>query len=182
MTLSLDASAALGPSPEQPTSLPPDAADAYACFVAERAQGLKRYAYLLTGNSADADDLVQSALLKAFLAWGRLPTWAAADAYCRTIIGRACIRVWARRKRVRLGDVPERTIRPDESALEADVVWDALAALGPRQRAVVVLRFYDDLSEAAIADRLGVSLGTVKSQLSRARAHLRAALDDKEPR
>ncbi len=178
MTTSLDSTAArtdLAPAETDPVATEP--ADAFSEFAAARAQGLKRYAYLLVGDSAEADDLVQSALLKAYLAWPRLATWGAADAYCRTIIGRSCIRVWGRRKRVLTGDVPERPVAPNEAVLAADAVWTALAALGARQRAVVVLRFYEDMTEADIASVLGISIGTVKSQLSRALGHLRRALN-----
>jgi RNA polymerase sigma-70 factor (sigma-E family) len=132
---------------------------------------LLRSAYLLTGDLHRAEDLVQEALVKVALRWPRLrdsnPT-----AYARTIIVRDNISWWRRQR-----DVPTRSVQElvevstdPEAAL---VVRRALDRLTPKQRAVVVLRHFDDLSEQDTAAALGVSVGTVKSQTAAALARLR---------
>ncbi len=133
---------------------------------------LLRSAYLLTGDLARAEDLVQDALVKVAVRWRRLrdgnPT-----AYARTIIVRDNVSSWRRRRR----EVTVETVvgtRAVSSDPDAElVVRRALARLTPAQRAVVVLRHFDDLSERETADVLGVSVGTVKSQNSAALARLR---------
>ena len=142
---------------------------------------LLRSAYLLTGDLHRAQDLVQEALVKVALRWGRLrggnPT-----AYARTIIVRDNVSWWRRRR-----DVP--VAEPDDSVpdgissdpVTALVVRRALLRLTPAQRAVLVLRHFDDLSERETAAVLGVSVGTVKSQNAAALARLRGGapeLDD----
>lgn len=132
---------------------------------------LLRSAYLLTGDLHRAEDLVQEALVKVALRWSRLqdgnPT-----AYARTIIVRDNISWWRRRR-----DVPMPTPR-ELAAVSSDteaalVVRRSLDRLTPKQRAVVVLRHFDDLSEHDTAAVLGVSVGTVKSQNAAALARLR---------
>lgn len=157
-------------------------ADGFDAFVEAHAAALKRHALALTGSSADADDLLQTSLVKLYLAWDRLDSPAAAPAYARTIITRTFVS-WTRRLSFRERPSPQlpepsgRTPGADAGVPERDAMWQALATLAPRRRAVVVLRFYDDLTEAAIAEQLGCSVGTVKSQLSRALVHLRQRLD-----
>lgn len=159
--------------------------DGFSAFVETHGAALRRYALALTGSSADADDLLQTALVKLYLAWGRLDSVEAAPAYARTIITRTFVS-WTRRLsfRERPGARAVDDIDPaapgGANLGDRDEVWRALATLAPRQRAVVVLRFYDDLTEAAIAEHLGCSVGTVKSQLSRALAHLRTRLGKEE--
>lgn len=140
---------------------------------AERA--LLRAAWLLTGDLHRAEDLVQEAMVKVALRWDRLadghPT-----AYARTVIARDHISWWRRRRREVVGtlDALERDAAVVSSEPEtALVVARALARLSPRQRAVVVLRHLDDLSERETAQVLGVSIGTVKSQNAAALARLR---------
>jgi RNA polymerase sigma-70 factor (sigma-E family) len=141
-------------------------------FVATRSPALLRTAYLLTRDWAAAEDLVQTSLTKAWQAWGRLDDQP--EAYVRKIVVNTFASSWRRRWR---GEVP--TAELPESASVAgdleqrDVVWTALGRLPRRMRAVVVLRYYEDLSEAEIARILGISTGTVKSQCSKALAHLR---------
>ena len=132
---------------------------------------LLRSAYLLTGDLHRAEDLVQEALVKVALRWSRLrdesPT-----AYARTVIVRDNISWWRRRKDAptpTLDDLAEVSTDPEA----AMVVRRALDRLTPKQRAVLVLRHFDDLSEADAAAALGVSVGTVKSQNSAALARLR---------
>lgn len=152
----------------------------FAEYVGERSAALRRYAYLLTGDLASADDLLQDALVKVFRRWPPV-TGPGTDAYVRTVIARTHISVWRRvgRREVPVAELPEAQ-GPDVMAgvADRDEVWRLLRGLGPRQRAVVVLRFWSDLPEAEIAAVLNISTGTVKSQLHRALANLRAALPD----
>lgn len=145
-------------------------------FVRTRAHALYRYGYLLTGNAYDTDDLVQDALLKVRAAWSRLDNQDDPIAYTRTVMARLHVSAWRRRRRERVvPDVPD--IAVDEghgSGAQYTPVWRALATLPPGQRAVLVLRYYEQLSEAEIAATLGVSRGTVRSQMFRALANLRA--------
>ena len=142
-----------------------------------------RHAYLLTGDRADAADLLQSALLKVYLAWHRIDDLGSVDGYVRTTMARQASSWWRAARHRRETKVAEPDAgRRDPAATDAldrvadhDEVWRLLGRLGPRQRAVVVLRYADDLSEQQIADALGCSIGTVKSQLSRALATLRPA-------
>lgn len=150
--------------------------EAFEALVAERTSALVRTAYLLTGDWQLAEDLVQTSLAKTYLRWHRLREPGAAEAYTRTVLARTCTRAWRRRWR---GEVPTRSL-PDgalrDGAADADdrvVVARALAALPPNQRAVLVLRFFEDLSEAETARVLGCAVGTVKSRTARALAALR---------
>ena len=136
-------------------------------------RGLLRSAYLLTGDLHRSEDLVQEALVKVALRWPRLregnPT-----AYARTILVRDNVSWWRRRRHeVVVEDVREaRVVSSDPDT--ALVVRRALARLTPAQRAVLVLRHFDDLTERETAEVLGVSVGTVKSQNAVALARLRA--------
>jgi RNA polymerase sigma-70 factor (sigma-E family) len=132
---------------------------------------LLRSAYLLTGDLHRAEDLVQEALVKVALRWERLRD-GSPTAYARTVIVRDHATWWRRRREV-VVDGPA-----DSAAASTDpdtelVVRRALARLTPRQRAVVVLRHFDDLTERETAEALGVSVGTVKSQNAAALARLR---------
>ena len=139
-------------------------------WAAGRQRQLLRSAYLLTGDLHRAEDLVQEALTKVALRWSRLadgnPT-----AYALRIISRDNISWWRRRH-----DVPTDSFRDAGASEEPEiamVVRRALARLTPGQRAVVVLRHFDDLTERETAEVLGVSIGTVKSQNAAALARLR---------
>ena len=146
-------------------------------YVAARSSTLLRTAYLLTGNRADAEDLLQTALAKTYLAWDRIREREAVDGYVRRVMVNTQTSWWRRRKvdEHPTGDLPERPAGRDQSAdLDLhDALWTALSELPKRQRAMVVLRYYEDLSEAETARVLGVSVGTVKSTTSRALAKLR---------
>lgn len=161
-----------------------DDAGAYTSFetyVLTRRAALLRTAYLLTGDHADAEDLVQVTLVRVVGRWPRIAD--RPDAYVRTVLVRENISRW-RRRRWREHSVDQVVDRVDPGSPAADAVEDrellraALTALAPRQRAVVVLRYVEDLSEAETAAALGVSVGTVKSQARDALARLRAALPE----
>jgi RNA polymerase sigma-70 factor (sigma-E family) len=146
----------------------------FDAFVAARSQSLLRTAYLLTGDRHAAEDLLQTALAKSWFAWRRIDS--APEAYVRRVIATTYATWWRRRWRVEqpTGALPDAG-EPDRTGLvdNRDAVWRALATLPRRQRTVVVLRYFEDLSEAEIAATLGISAGTVKSSASRALATLR---------
>jgi RNA polymerase sigma-70 factor (sigma-E family) len=149
-------------------------------FVRTRGRALLRSAYLLTGNLADAEDLVQSALAKTYLAWERIQDRKALEGYVRRAIVNTHISWWRRR---RVDEYPTDEI-PDQPAADTtgnselhDTLQRALDRLPQRMRAAVVLRYFEDMTEAEVADALGVSQGTVKSTVSRAVAKLRSDSD-----
>jgi RNA polymerase sigma-70 factor (sigma-E family) len=146
----------------------------FAGFVAARSQRLLRTAYLLTQDRGTAEDLLETALAKAWQAWGRIDD--DPEPYVRAVLVNTYTSWWRRRRRgeVATGELPEVT-HPDPAVGTEDrhALWQALARLPRRQRAVVVLRYLEDLSEAETARVLGVGVGTVKSQGSRALAALR---------
>lgn len=150
---------------------------AFEEFVAARYASLVRTGYLLTGDRGHAEDLVQHALARTYLSWGRLDEVANAEAYTRTVMVREVVR-WRRRWRSEVPTDPLPEPVGGDHASTVDIVQAvrrALAMLPVAQRAVLVLRYFDDLSEAQIAELLGCSPGTVKSRCSRALAALRAA-------
>ena len=143
-------------------------------FVASRSPVLLRTAYLLTGDSGLAEDLLQTALAKSWFAWGRIA--GPPEPYVRRVLTTTYATWWRRRWRSEYptGALPERTAPAGTDPVdERDALWRALQGLPRRQRAVVVLRYYEDLSEEDTAAALGISRGTVKSQASRALAALR---------
>jgi RNA polymerase sigma-70 factor (sigma-E family) len=147
-------------------------------FVSSRSPALLRTAFLLVGESALAEDLVQSALAKAYRHWARVTAAGDPEAYVRRIMVNER-RSWWRRNRGReiLGPVPERGGTDEFAGLaERDAVWQAVLRLPPRTRAVLVLRYWEDLSEAETAHILDCSVGTVKSQASRGLRKLQQAV------
>ncbi|MBW8486966.1 SigE family RNA polymerase sigma factor [Actinomadura parmotrematis] len=159
-----------------------DDALTYERFVTDRAQALLRYGYVLTGDPHDAADLVQEGLIRLRAAWPRVLNKDDPEGYLRRIMARQHVSAWRRRKRERLVDRPPEGEYRDaglDRAEQAPGLWAALAALPKRQRAVLVLRYYEDLADAEIAAMLGISRGTVRSQAARALDKLRAdrALD-----
>lgn len=158
--------------------------EAFSAYVAARQHALVRTAFLLTGDHHSAEDLVQASLARTYLAWGRIRDERAIDAYVRrTMVNEHTgwwRRAWRRRERI-TSELPEPPPVPDHDVGERDEVWELVATLPPKQRAAVVLRFYEDLSEAETADALGCSIGTVKSQTSRALATLRKRLVPPRP-
>ena len=156
-----------------------DEPDDHASFVAlvrSRQAAWLRTAYLLTGDQQQAEDLLQGALAKLAQHWPRIRT-GEPEGFVRTVLYRDAVSWWRRNRRERVGGVPERvTVDPSDRVDRRLVLEQALAALTPRQRAVLVLRFYEDLSTQETARALGVSAGTVKSQTSAALSRLRIAL------
>ena len=149
-------------------------------FVATAWPRLRQAAFALTGHAADAEDLLQSVLARAYSAWPRVrrddPV-----AYVRRALVNAYIDTWRRRRRIQVDPVDE---VPD--GVTADLSTDAddrldlkarLAALSPRERSMVVMRYYLDLPEHEVAKLLDCSTGTVKSTCSRAMGKLRLAED-----
>lgn len=149
----------------------------FAAFVHAVWPRLYRTAYLILGDHALAEDLVQTALAKTYASWHRIREESAAFGYARTTVIHTA-GAWFRRKSWRNELVtyrlPERAY--DEDPADRPDVIAALRHLPPRQRAVIVLRFYEDQSVAQTAESLGCSVGTVKSQTSDALARLRTLL------
>jgi RNA polymerase sigma-70 factor (sigma-E family) len=154
--------------------------EAFDAFVRSRHAALLRYGHVLTGNPHAAADLVQDALERTGLAWSRVQRQDDPEGYVRRVMTNRHISTWRRLRRERLvADAPEAAY--DDPAPRADdALWAALARLPRRQRAVLVLRYYEDLSEAQIATVLDCAPGTVKSQASKGLATLRAHLADRE--
>lgn len=151
----------------------------FGAFVAARATTLLRVAYLACGDQAEAEDLLQTALERTYRNWDRVRHDSPEPYVRRVIINAAISRA---RRRAILNIIPMRT-PPEWAARSADVdlrhvLMDALRDLPPRQRAVIVLRYWEDLSEAQTAEVLGCTVGTVKSQASKAMAKLRTALGE----
>jgi RNA polymerase sigma-70 factor (sigma-E family) len=152
-------------------------AEGFALFAQTRESALQRTAWLLTGDWGLAEDLVQTALVRSWPRWELIRRRDEPEIYVRRVM----LNTWAtwRRRRWRseqaTGSVPE-SAAPGDVAMEVAVriaVRTALESLTERQRAVVVLRVFDDLSEAQVAQVLGCAVGTVKSTMSQAMARLR---------
>lgn len=149
-------------------------------FVRTRTPALLRLAYLLTGDQYLAEDLVQSALARTHRSWRRLHDSGNAEAYTRKVMYHLQVSWWRRRRVAESmpGELPElskRNIAPDhadQTALRL-TLRAALAKLSAKQRAVLIMRFFEDRSEAEAAELLGVAVGTIKSQTSKALAKLR---------
>ena len=150
-------------------------------FVAARTLSLYRTAFLLVGDSHEAEELTQAALVQVIDSWDKIRRRDAPEVYARRVLINLAAQRWRRLRAYRdlIGRQPRPGSTPDPA--ESIVVRNAMAAavrsLPMRMRAVIVLRYYDDLSEAEVAAILGVTSGTVKSQTSKALAHLRARLE-----
>jgi RNA polymerase sigma-70 factor (sigma-E family) len=149
----------------------------FTAYLGARQPRLLGIAYLLTGDRHQAEDLLQTSLAKLYLSWESIRDHGNVDAYVRRIMVNENNSLWRRswrRREVPTDELPDHTPtydRPDEGVGAA--VWDVVQTLPRKARAVVVLRYYEQLSEAETADVLGISVGTVKSQASRALATLR---------
>ena len=157
--------------------------EGFAAFAGANGRRLRHAARLLTGDDGRAEDLVQTALARTYLRWDRIR----ADdpmAYVRKVLFTAHADWWRRRWRHEYptGELPDAAAPGDHAAehAERDRLRLALATLSPRERAVVVLRFYEDLGERETAAALGIATGTVKSTCSRALAKLRVAPELRE--
>jgi RNA polymerase sigma-70 factor (sigma-E family) len=155
----------------------------FEAWMHTRQHKLLRTAYLLTGDVHTAEDLVQTTLAKVYLAWDRVSSASSIDAYARKMLVNEHSSMWRRLWRHRevvsdtsTHDVP---VAANEYDGVSDALWEAVSALPARQRAVVVLRYYEQLSEKEAAEALGVSPGTIKSQSSRALDTLRTRLGDR---
>jgi len=153
-----------------------DGGEDFSAFALSRWPGLVRLAFGLTGDSWMAEDIAQTALARAYVSWRRVSRADDPDAYLRRILVNASNRRFRRRRVIEQpGDPPEVAVEgPADLVGERAALLAALRQLPPRQRAVIVLRYWDDLSDVQIAAALGCSPGTVRSQLSRGLATLRA--------
>lgn len=142
-------------------------------WVVSRQHRMLRTAYLMTGDLHRAEDLLQEALIKVALRWPKLRE-GNPDAFVRTVLYRDNVSWWRRRRESPVEQVTDSAARHDADATERGLlVRQALATLTAKQRAVLVLRYFDDLTERETAEILGVSIGTVKSQTSAALTRLR---------
>jgi len=160
-----------------PDIIATDDGEDFSAFATSRWPGLVRLAFGLTGDRWMAEDIAQTALAKAYVAWRRVSRADDPDAYLRRILVNTSNRRFRRRRVTEQpGDPPETAVDgPAELVSERAALLAALRQLPPRQRAVVVLRYWEDLTDAQIAAALGCSPGTVRSQLSRALAKLRTS-------
>lgn len=151
--------------------------DEFADYMAVRQASLLRTAYLLCGDQHIAEDLVQTTLAKLYLAWDKVETQASLDGYARRILVNENNSLWRRawkRRESSTDEVPD-TVQHSDTYDDGSAgrLWEFVQTLPRKQRAVIVLRYYEGLSESEIAAALGISTGTVKSQASRALAALR---------
>ena len=149
----------------------------FSAYMSARQPALYRTAYLLAGDHAGAEDLLQNAFAKLYLSWDKVRDREALDGYVRRIMvnehNSLWRRAWKRREHV-TDTIPEAGAHDEYDDGMGGVLWSFVQTLPPKQRSVVVLRYYEQLSEAETAAVLGISVGTVKSQASRALAGLRA--------
>jgi RNA polymerase sigma-70 factor (sigma-E family) len=156
----------------------------FSSYVRARGPVLLRTARSLTANPCDAEDLLQTALTKTYVAWERIEDHRALDGYVRRALVNTRTSQWRKRKvdEFACEELPEPSSTgstappvqdPAEQQVLHDAMWRAVMKLPDRQRAMVVLRYYEDLSEVQTAEVLGVSVGTVKSAVSRALGKLR---------
>lgn len=144
--------------------------DAFVALYRERYEPMVRLAYLLTGSRAVAEELVQDSFVSVHGAWARATT---PSAYLRTTVVNRC-RSWGRRRSLERRRPPT---PPEPSVLAADELWDVLQTLPARQRAAIVLRFYEDLPDDEIAEILGCKVTTVRTSVFRALAKLRQEVE-----
>lgn len=143
----------------------------FDAFVRARLPDLLRFGRALTGSDEAAADLVQDALERTLLQWSRLEAQEHPGGYVRRVMINRNISIWRRMRRERLTDDPPEAGSCDRH--RDGELWQAIRALPPRQRAVIALRYYEDLTEADVAAIMGCSVGTVKSQSAKALAKLR---------
>jgi len=165
------------------TPVCPSAQQQFTAYVQDRGPVLLRTARSLTANPCDAEDLLQTALTQTYLAWDRITDHRALDGYVRRTLVNTRTSQWRKRRVTEFAceEVPEggagSAPDPAEQQAQRDALWHAVARLPARQRAMLVLRYYEDLTEVQTAEVLGVSVGTVKSAVSRALVKLRTDPD-----
>jgi RNA polymerase sigma-70 factor (sigma-E family) len=146
-------------------------------FLAARWSSMFRLACLLTGSRTEADDLLQETLVKVYLRWTKISRTQVPEAYARRMMVNTLVsrtrRPYKRRELLDGAVAGVAVASPEKAVLDRAQVWPMVCALPVRQRAVIVLRYYEDLSEQEIADVLGCSTGSVKSQAHDALASLR---------
>ncbi len=152
----------------------------FEAFVLDAWPRLRRAAYLLAQDSHEAEDLVQQALTRSYARWSHVRREGAYSYVHRALVN-AYIDTTRRRRPVPVEHVHDQTVPGDESLEDRSELVDLLAPLTPRERAIVVWRYYLDTPEREVAERLGVSPGTVRSTASRALARLRAADHERNP-
>lgn len=160
----------------------------FSAYMSARQAALYRTAYLLVGDHAGAEDLLQNAFAKLYLSWDRIRDHGALDGWVRRVMVNEHHSLWRRawkRREHSTATLPETGTHDSYDDGLGGALWSFVQTLPPRQRSVVVLRYYEELSEAEVAEMLGISVGTVKSQASRALAGLRAraprSLDPLDP-
>jgi RNA polymerase sigma-70 factor (sigma-E family) len=157
----------------------------FTSYMEARKASLLRTAYLLTGDRHSAEDLVQVSLAKLYLAWDRVQDRGSIDGYVRRIMVNENNSLWRRgwkKREYATESMPETWANDEYDEGTRGAVWAAVQTLPKKARAVVVLRYYEQLSEAETAEVLGISVGTVKSQASRALAALRERAPELHPR
>ena len=148
----------------------------FSAYMQARQASLMRTAFLLTGDRHTAEDMVQNAFAKLYLSWDRVQSRDSVDAYVRRILVNEHNSLWRRawkRREHATDELPEGHHLDQYDAGARRELWDLVQTLPRKARAVLVLRYYEEMSEAETADVLGISVGTVKSQTSRALAALR---------
>ena len=173
--------------PQDDVVVTPGTTPTFAAWVAASGPALQRFAFLLTGSTADAPDLVQEALSRTYPRWRSLSARGTADAYVRRAIVNASISRW--RKDRHLTVVPDdhldatrqpHQVDPAAAVSDADAAWRLCERLPAQQRAAVVLRFYEDLGYEQIAAVLGCPVSTARSHVHRALAALRKHLGEED--
>jgi RNA polymerase sigma-70 factor (sigma-E family) len=162
-----------------------DSRDAdFTAYLAARQPSVLRTAYLLTGNRHDAEDLTQTAFAKLYLSWDKVRDRGSIDGYLRRILVNEHNSLWRRgwKKREVVRDHTTIDHPTEDTYDDGSPLWEAVQTLPRKARAVVVLRYYEQLSELETAETLGISVGTVKSQASRALANLRTSATHLDPR
>ena len=152
-------------------------------FMTARSGQLSRFAYMLTGDHHAAEDLLQTALAKVAVRWRKISRYEQPEAFVRRVMVNEHISGWRKRRKLiehATSEIPDTVVVPDPSdaTVRQILVNRALAQLSPRQRAVLVLRFYEDLTEVQTAAELGISVGTVKSHAHDALAKLRSVASE----